>query len=301
MLLQQGEYVSSGADVVHRHTPDAEIFFVTNPAAEAVNRSFNFPVKDRTPELWDAYRGEIRKTHQWRTNNDSTAVTLNLEPDESVFVIFPKDKNNYHRLPSGETLAEQCSDIDGAWDVRFEPKLAPAFDRVLPVLTDFSASTDTAVKYFAGTATYQKTIRIDAGEVGKDKRILLDLGALHDIAELQVNGKDAGVLWHPPYKTDVTPYLKAGDNTLSVAVSVNWANRLIGDEQYPADFEWGQDRGDLGRAMKAFPDWFINHQARPQAGRKTFNIWYYYRQDSPLQPAGLIGQVKLVKQTVVIR
>jgi hypothetical protein len=298
MLLQQGEYVSSGAGIVHRSTPDAEIFFVTNPASEALNRSFNFPVKDRIPELWDAYRGEIRKTHQWSANNDSTAVTLNLEADESIFVVFPKNKSDYRRLPSVETLTEQHSNIEGEWNIRFEPKLAPAFNKVFPVLADFSTNADTTVKYFAGTATYLKTIHIDAGELAKDRRILLDLGELHDIAALQVNGKDAGVLWYPPYKTDVTPYLKEGDNTLSIAVSVNWANRLIGDEQYPADFEWGQDRGELGRAMKAFPDWFVKGEPRPSQGRKTFNIWYYYRQASPLQPAGLIGQVQLIKQEV---
>ncbi|MDR3228312.1 MAG: hypothetical protein LBT53_02705, partial [Puniceicoccales bacterium] len=128
------------------------------------------------------------------------------------------------------------------------------------------------------------------------KRIVLDLGELHDIAELEINGVPAGVLWNPPYKSDITAHLHSGANELVVRVTNNWANRLIGDEQFPADFEWGSDRGEQGRAVKSYPDWFIKNTPRPSAGRKTFNIWYYYRKDSPLQPAGLLGPVRLLKQ-----
>ena len=52
----------------------------------------------------------------------------------------------------------------------------------------------------------------------------------------------------------------------------------------------------MGRAMKSFPEWFLNSTARPSEGRKTFNIWYYYREDSPLEPAGLIGPVRVIVQ-----
>ena len=110
---------------------------------------------------------------------------------------------------------------------------------------------------------------------------------------MTVNQKDLGVLWYPPYKKDITTALKVGDNTLDITVTNNWANRLIGDEQEPADFEYGTDRGDRGRALKEYPEWFIKNKPRPSQGRKAFTNWYYYRKDSPLQPAGLVGPVLL--------
>ena len=117
--------------------------------------------------------------------------------------------------------------------------------------------------------------------------------------DVTVNGKNVGVLWYPPYRTDITDFVKAGDNTLEIAVTNNWANRLIGDEQYEADFEWGRDRGEaMGRAMKAFPDWFLKGEERPSKGRKGFVIWSYFRQNTPLEPAGLTGPVKLEIQDV---
>lgn len=65
--------------------------------------------------------------------------------------------------------------------------------------------------------------------------------------------EEVAVLWFPPFKIDITDYVKAGTNSLKISVTNTWANRLTGDEQYPADFEWGTDRGEEGRAMKAFP------------------------------------------------
>lgn len=97
--------------------------------------------------------------------------------------------------------------------------------------------------------------------------------------------------------TEDPAMLKPGDNELEIAVTNNWANALIGDEQIPADFEWGEDRGTNGRMLKKYPDWFLKGQPRPSA-RKCFTIWYYHRAGSPLQKAGLIGPVRLEESIV---
>ena len=52
--------------------------------------------------------------------------------------------------------------------------------------------------------------------------------------------------------------------------------------------------------MKAFPNWFIKKQPRPSKDRKAFYIWYYHRKNSPLQPAGLVGPVRLIEQKVKV-
>jgi hypothetical protein len=303
MLLQQGDFVAfESKNILHRTTPDAEIFFVINPSDYPLRQPVAFPVKDRIPELWNADKGTVGTT-PYRTQGDSIYVNLKLATDESVFVIFPKDKKSAYaglKQPYIEVLNETYIPVEGAWNVRFSPKLSDPFEMEFPALTDFRNHPDAEVRYFAGTAGYEKTVSIKAGDIGKNKRIVLDLGELHDIAELTVNGKSAGVLWYPPYRADITPYLKAGDNILAVHVTTNWANRLIGDEQYPADFEIGIDRGENGKAMKAFPDWFVENQSRPVKERKAFTIWYYFDRDSPLYPAGLTGPVQLVRQNVKI-
>ena len=108
---------------------------------------------------------------------------------------------------------------------------------------------------------------------------------------------DFGVGWYAPFRFDATSALKPGENSLGIAVTNTRANRLIGDEQEPADLEWGPERSIggavAGRALVAYPDWFIKGQLRPSQGRKAFFNWNYFTKDSPLLPAGLRGPVAL--------
>lgn len=319
--------------VLHRTGPEGEVYFVANLAPAAQNVSISFRVKGKQPELWQAENASIQAAPIWQEKDGRSWVDLQLQSQQAVFVVFRKAvtpgehliaisstqknwsivplQNGQHALfaPSPQQISLQYASgkkmnvdlpaasyqaIEGPWNLNLQPKLEPAFKLNFPQLLDFSQHSDPRVKYFAGTATYTKTIQVDPELLKPGKRIQLDLGQLQDIASLKINGKALGVLWHPPYVLDITAALVPGDNLLEIAVTTNWANRLIGDEQQPADFEWGSDRGNLGHAMKAYPNWFVKNQPRPEQGRKTFSVWYYYRKDSPLQPAGLVGPVRLV-------
>ncbi|MBN2513764.1 MAG: hypothetical protein JXB18_12570, partial [Sedimentisphaerales bacterium] len=162
----------------------------------------------------------------------------------------------------------------------------------METLMSLSEYTVPSVKYFAGTTTYRNTFKLDP--LPTSGRVMLDLGKVYDMAKVTVNGQALGVVWHGPFVVDVSSAVKSGQNTLEIAVTNTWHNRLVGDEQGPADFEWGQDRGPtMGRAMKAYPEWFLKDQPRPSQGRKGFVIWYYHRVDTPLIPAGLVGPVQI--------
>ena len=301
MLLQESEFVSSDEQVLHRSRSDAEIYFLTNPADTVSHIALRVARQAEAPQCWDPYRGVIRAVEHWENEGDSIRVTCLLQPDEALFVIVPKQSFGYAASisPALSVCASDTIPLEGAWSVRFEPKLDSCFERTLPALVDFSQAKDPKLRYFAGTATYSRSLKVVSMQQDDSLRYLLDLGELHDLAEVFVNGQRAGTLWAPPYWVDLTPGLRPGENQLEVAVTTNWANRLIGDEQYPADFEWGEDRGpEMGRAMKAFPEWFLRGEPRPSKGRKAFLIWYYHRPDSPLQPAGWIGPVKFIKQQV---
>ena len=71
--------------------------------------------------------------------------------------------------------------------------------------------------------------------------------------------------WRPPFVVEVTDALQSGENRLTVAVTNTWRNRLIGDASLPAEKRVG---------WSLFRDqWFAP--------------------DTPLDPAGLLGPVKL--------
>ena len=87
------------------------------------------------------------------------------------------------------------------------------------------------------------------------------------MVQLTVNGISLGVVWHAPYRVDVTKALKRGDNKVEIKVVNTWVNRLIGDQQ-------------------------------PGATKVTFADVTPYNADSPLQPAGLLGPVNLYRDEI---
>lgn len=302
MLLQQGKFISTNKKILRRSTAEAEIYFVINPSDTLIDQDFAFNSPyNSIPELWDAYKGAIIEPNLWRKSGDSLYVHLKLQPHESVFVVSPKSaRSSYKKVKEFSAQEELKHNISDTWQVEFYPKLQTPFYRSLTHLIDFSLCEDDSIKYFSGTALYKKNITIAENQLQDNKRIVLDFGQLYDIAELKINGKFVSVLWYPPYKVDISQFIKKGENLIELAVTNNWANRLIGDEQHPADFEWGEDRGNRGRAMKSFPDWFIKGKERPEQKRIGFLIWYYHRKDSPLQPAGLCGPVFLIEESIHI-
>lgn len=325
---------------LYRKVDSTHIFFVSNQSDSVQIITLSFNIQQKQPELWQAEDGSISNAPVWYEQNGRTFVQLKLKGIQSVFVVFRKaalPKKNIRQIipavandswavettPSGSTVLtsavpqsfqlhytdgkqKQISvspakpiELSGAWNITFKPKLDTAFKRVFPSLVDFSQHNDKAIKYFAGNAQYTKTF--DLPVKANNEAYILDLGELNDIASVRVNGKNVGVLWYPPYTVDITHQVKAGINQIDIIVTNNWANRLIGDEQEEVDFEWGKDRGEkMGRAMLAYPDWFIKNQPRPVQSRKTFSVWYYYRNNSPLKPAGLVGPVKIIRASRVV-
>ena len=66
---------------------------------------------------------------------------------------------------------------------------------------------------------------------------------------------------------------------------------MIGDEQYPRDFEFRTIGGS--DFITEWPDWYINGEARPVKERVSFCTSIFYKKDDPLQSSGLVGPVNI--------
>ena len=87
--------------------------------------------------------------------------------------------------------------------------------------------TKTGLAQFSGTAIYEKSFTLPASYQGK--RILLDLGRVSSVAEVQLNGRDAGTLIWSPYRLDISEFVKPGENRLKIRVTNTEANaRAVG-------------------------------------------------------------------------
>jgi hypothetical protein len=164
---------------------------------------------------------------------------------------------------------------------------------------------DPGVKYFSGAATYRNRFTLPKGMRGQDRRLYLDLGRVCVIAEVELNGKDLGVFWKPPFMVDVTDVVAAESNDLEIRVVNLWPNRLIGDEQLPEDCEWGTPLtskdpfpAPLGLPIISWPQWLLDNKPRP-SGRVAFPTWKHWFKDDPLLESGLIGPVRIFAKAKV--
>jgi hypothetical protein len=251
---------------IHRRTDDADIYFLANPDAQAVQANCDFRAAGRSVEIWDPVTGKTRAAANPVEQDGRTLLSLNLEPVGSVFVMFlsgQADRKMHGTSASGDLPVYESMPLDGPWLVRFQPGRGAPGELTFDALLDWSKHPDPGVKYFSGTAVYTKTFKIPEDFLGRGKRLELDLGRVEVMAQVKLNGRDLGILWTPPFRIDMTEAAQAGENKLEITVANLWPNRLIGDKSLPEE------------------------------KRVAWSTWNPYRADSPLLASGLIGPVTL--------
>lgn len=185
-------------------------------------------------------------------------------------------------------------EIPGPWVVNFAPGWGAPPEVVFAKLISWTDHPDSGVRYFSGTAVYHGSFVVPARFRGPERRVFLDLGNVEVIAQVALNGRNMGVLWKPPFRLDVTSWLRTGGNKLNIAVTNLWINRMIGDQYLPE----GSDRNPNG-TLKMWPQWLLEGKPIP-TGRYSFTTNPLWHKDDPLVPSGLIGPVRLIVARTVL-
>jgi hypothetical protein len=185
-------------------------------------------------------------------------------------------------------------ELKGPWQVSFPPDLGAPASITLARPASLHRHADFGVRHFSGTATYGTRFDVPSRALGSGRRVYLDLGRVEVIAAVRVNGKDLGKLWKPPFRIDVTDAVRAGANMLEVQVTNLWPNRLIGDEHFPAEYEYSVSNAGSVGGITAIPDWYRQGLPKPPSKRVAFATWRHYTADAPLLESGLLGPVRLL-------
>lgn len=292
-------------DFVHRHTSEADVYFVANLKDQPLEVSAKFRVTGRRPQLWDAVTGQIRQLPEVKDAGGFTVIPMKFDPRQSFFVVFAAaGQANAQESKKNFPAARPVGEIEGSWQVAFDPKWGGPAEIEFPKLEDWTKRPEEGIKYYSGTATYKKTFAAPAAAVKAAGPVYLDLGKVKNLAKVRLNGKDLGIVWCAPWRVNVAGVLKEKDNQLEIEVVNLWVNRIIGDEQLPPDAEYvhvesqcrGGYREDVdGYGLKDLPDWLIKGEPRPTK-RFTFYNWKFYPKDAPLLESGLMGPVRLTAQ-----
>ena len=321
----QEAIVTPRVSYFHRRANETDIYFVSNQEDRAWEILGEFRVIGKQPELWNPVTGDVRPLTDFRPVwvRKATWVPLQLAPRQSVFVVFRKPSGNQASVPEPNFPAvHQVLQLDGIWDVSFDPKWGGPEHVTFDALTDWTQRAEPGIRYYSGAAIYRKQFDLPEGST-KGVQLNLDLGIVSNLARVRLNDRDLGVVWCAPWHVQVTDAVKPKGNRLEITVVNTWVNRLIGDEQEPEDsqlFSWDPDqfldaaarkqakdhwgfpsrRGGyavdvFGRGLKDLPDWMICGEPRPSSHRYTFSSWRYYPKEAPLRQSGLLGPVTVQK------
>ena len=125
------------------------------------------------------------------------------------------------------------SEVTGPWEIRFPKGLGAPTSEIFPTLVSWTENADDGIKYFSGIATYYKEFEFSKDLNTENKQITFDLGEVRFLDDVYLNGKHVGILWHPPFRADISHAVKPGKNNLVVEIASTWSNRLTGDARLP--------------------------------------------------------------------
>jgi hypothetical protein len=227
---------------IHRHTDAAEIYFIANTSNQPVQVGASFyRAGGNSAEWWNPFTGEVAAAEAWPSPVGGFVTKLDMEPYSSRLLVFG---NRPTPGPSPSTGARQPEplDLSRGWQVSFEGTA-----RKIPMETLRSWTELEGLRFFSGRATYEKTVVVPDDFLQDGVQVNLNLGEpapvpvqtkahyqawldgpVREAAEVYVNGRRAGVIWHPPYELDITLFLHPGGNELRITVGNLAVNEMAG-------------------------------------------------------------------------
>jgi deoxycytidine triphosphate deaminase len=240
-------------DYIHRQTKTEEIYFVSNSSPKEEKTTCVFRVNEnKIPEIWDAETGLIQREIDYSKGVNGISIDFILDPLASRLVVFrnqSEGKNdpgiNYdlqygfhkkqNRPPNDESI-----DITDNWEVRFDSLMGGPKSFHMAKLSSWTDIDNDGVRFYSGKASYNRSFSVNQASLSKTTEAYVVFQDIQEMAHVYVNDQDCGIVWTPPYKANITPYLKAGKNCITVEVINNWNNRIVGDVKNPDGKQYTQ-------------------------------------------------------------
>jgi len=213
---------------IEKRHGDETLFVFHNTSSEAITLDCEVAAKGY-PCLYDPFTGHLRGL-ALRTSGGLTMLKLDIEAGGASFVVFTPD-----RLKAPKVLATiDTRPGPQAWTLT----LAGHGHRgrvVTGTQADFTLtdlSTTETLADFSGEAAYAATFDIDPAWQHDHASVWLDLGTVHDMARVTVNGTDFSATLAPPFQIDITQAIKTGSNALVIR-TFNGPNNAMMDLKLP--------------------------------------------------------------------
>jgi hypothetical protein len=222
---------------IHRRLSAGDLYFIANTSNQPLRELAKFRQTAKYAEWWDPFTGRVSPVA------NLSKIEVSLRPYESRLIFFTNSVVKPEPLGvSGPP--SKVIDLSTDWDLTFN-----GLNQTIHMATLHSWSEEEPFKYYSGQVSYEKAIELPA-DLTSGASLVLDFGEgtpvakpdplptfnlraffegpLREAAEVFVNGKRAGVVWHPPYTVELRSFLKAGRNDLRIVVGNTAMNSLAG-------------------------------------------------------------------------
>jgi hypothetical protein len=201
---------------VHYKTADEDIFFISNNSQKLshdVLAAFSIP--DKTAWIWDPETG---KKYLYPTEGVKNKLKIALDPAQSMLIVFSKEaKGEMYAVRKAASSNPQT--VAGTWNVTLEKVYQEGSKKLeMPQLIDFKNDTD--LQTFSGVVYYENQLTVDRPQ----DYHAIDLGEVHGISELEINGQPLGLKWYGKHIYDAQKALKPGKNTIKVKLTTTLGN-----------------------------------------------------------------------------
>jgi hypothetical protein len=251
---------------VHRRLGACDYYFVANISGHAQDLRVRFAASHRSPERLDPEKGAVASPllydYVTQRGRASTEVELHLEPLESCFVVFGTSREPPRRRASRLLVSDHPPPLvlGGPWTLALGSR-APFTLDALRSWTELPAA-----RGFSGWGAYETDF--EAPGLPPDVEWAIDLGSVHETAEVTLNGASLGAAWKGLRRLACGPSLRPGRNHVKIEVANVWIHDV---------------------ASRPAPDL--------TALEETYGVrWGRYGEVKPdaIPPAGLLGPVRLV-------
>lgn len=249
-----------------RSMPTSDIFFIYNRSTKTFRDSISIKTCHQYVELWNPVTCH-RRTVSALSSGNSQSFILELQPEESVFIISSSIPNSAE--PAINYNHTDTIEIDNIWSVKFDTQRnGPSTPVDFKTLADWTTFEDPRIRYYSGEAVYSTDMYIDSSLISRRNnvpvRYILKFNEVNSVARIILNGQEVTTLWCSPWQTDITDFIQTGHNTLQIVCANSLVNRIIGDA------------------------------ALPEKQRTTFCTSEFLKSDDKLERSGIVGNIKII-------
>ncbi len=230
-----------GLSYIRRKNADGYHYFISNLQNKNIDVNIPLGVSYQAAVFYNPMTGDVSRAKmddygyiQFQLASGESVILRTFDSEEQMKAACP----NIHNHKYLNVLDTRAGILQGTWNLTFKDAAPKAIDKTYKVteLKSWTELGDEDLKNTMATGVYEIKFNLDATwslkrnpyQIGA-AAMILDLGDVREIAHVYINDKDAGILFCPPYRLDITKYVHGRDlgaNKLRIEVTNLPANRI---------------------------------------------------------------------------